>query len=250
MDKVNSRKEDCSRFVYCPATFVLLQGDTIRGRFTFVSGIFYQVHENNDSNINRTGKENGEKNSYYPVSGWYKRFTAEEIASYTVSGQTYESIIHVADKNGNDMPWNNKNVFFLQRLSPDSSLIKLYYSYTPHSRGDKTINNWGDFIGTVISDMLIQGEDTYYIHFPGETPRKVWIANQSDIGLAAKAKIAALFSACPVLDSIAFKIKASSAKQDLIQAMLSKADLKYPKTLPAILAILKKYDDCCYSNKK
>jgi hypothetical protein len=249
IDTVNARKEDCSRFVYCPVTLVLLQGDTIRGRFTTASGIFYQVHENNDSNINRTGKENTLKDRYYPVSTWFKRFTPEEINTFTVNGRTLETVILVADKNGNDMPWNSYYIFYLPRLTPDSSQIQLYISFTPHSHGDSKASGWGDFFGGIVMDMVAPGYYTYYIHFPGETPHKVWVADQSSIGLAAKTKMAELFSTCPELRSLAEQIKESSGKADLIHAMLSREELKYPKTIPAILAIFKKYDDCCYRNK-
>lgn len=244
IDTVNSRKEDSGRFVYFPATLVLLQGDTIRGRFTMSSGIFYQVHENNDSNINRSGKENSAKDRYYPISTWYKRFTPEEINSYTVNGETFETVIIVADKNGNDRPWNSNNIFYLQRLSPNSSKIQLYLSFTPHSHEDGQQSGWGNFFGEIIRDMLAPGYYTYYIHFPGETPHKVWTADQSSIGFAAKRKMAELFSTCPELEPLTEQIKGSSNNKDLIHAMLSKEELKYPKTIPAILAIFKKYDDC------
>jgi hypothetical protein len=249
IDTVNSRKEDCSRFVYCPATLVLLKGDTIRGRFTVASGIFYQSHENNDSNINRSGKENATKDRYYPVSTWYKRITPEEIHSYTVNGRTFETVLPVADKNGNVRPWNSNYIFYLQRLTPDSSHIKLYFSFTPHSHGDTEHFGWVDLLGEIVMDMVAPGYYTYYIHFPGETPHTVWAAEQSPIGFVTKRKMAELFSTCPELRSLAEKIKESSGTEDLIHAMLSKEELKYPKTIPAILAIFKKYDDCCYHNK-
>lgn len=246
----NSRKEDCSRFVYCPVTLVLLQGDTIRGRFTWSLGNLYQVHENNDSNINRTGKENAAKDAYYPVSNWYKRFTPEDISRYTVNGNTLETVTLVADKNGNNRPWNNNNVFYLQRFSPDSSQIQLYVTFTPRSHGD-TPNNfgWADLLGEIVSGMVSPGYYTYFIHFPGDTAHQVWVADQSPIGFAAKRKMAELFSTCPDLRSRAEQINASPDRQDLIHAMLSKEELKYPKTTAAILAIFKKYDDWIYRNR-
>ena len=249
IDTFNSRKEDCSRFVYCNATLVLLNGDTIRGRFTYSSGILYQVHEINDSNINRYGKENEEKGRYYPVSSWYKRYVPEEIHSYSVNGRTLETVILAADKNGNDRPWINYYIIYLPRLTPDSSQIQLYVSFTPRYHVDATNNGLIDLLGEIVMDMATPGYYNYYFHFPGDTPHKIWPAEQSPIGFAAKARMAELFSTCPELQSLAGQIRESPPKQDLIHAMLSKEELKYPKTVPAILAILKKYDDCCCRNK-
>lgn len=244
-----SRREDCSRFVYCAATLALIQGDTIRGRFTMLSGVFYQIHENNDSNINRTGNENGDKNSYYPVSTWYKRFKLEEINTFSANGQTFQTVVHAPDENGNNLPWNSSHVFYLPKLSPDSAQLQLYRSFTPHSHSEEKVSGWADLLGEIVSDMLIPGYYTYYIHFPADTFHKVWMIDQSPTGLAAKAKMADLFSTCPELQSLAVQIKESPARQDLIHAMLSREELKYPKTIPAMLAIFKKYDDWVYRGK-
>lgn len=244
----NSRKEDCSNFVCCPVTLVLLKGDTIHGRFTWSLGNLYQVHENNDSNINRTGNENTAKDAWYPVSTWYKRFTPEEINRYTVNGNTMETVTLVTDKNGTAGPWSNNNIVYLQRSGPDSSQFRLYVSFTARSHGDAQSGSFGlaDVLADIAWDMISPGYYTYYIHFPGDTARKVWPANQSPAGFAAKRKMADLLNTCPELQSVAKQIYESPRSKDLIHAMLSKEELKYPKTIPSLLAIFKKYDDWFY----
>lgn len=249
-DIANSRKEDFrseNGFVNYPATLVLFRGDTIRGRFTLVYKMFYQIHENNDSNINRTGKENGREGDYYPVSTWYKRFTPEEINTYTVRGKTYESVIQVADINGTDSPWKSSLVFYLPRVTPDSSGIQLYLAFYPRTHGETL--DFSDVLADIAWDMIKPGDYTYYFHFPGETPRKVWAADLTPRGLATKTKMAELFSTCPELRSLAAQIKQSPNRKNLIQAIMNKEELNYSKTLPAILAILKKYDECSYRSK-
>ena len=231
-----------------PATLVLTGGDTIRARFTFSLNTFYQVHENNDSNINRTGKENEREGAYYPVSTWYKCFSARAIKNVTVNGESFESVFTPKVENGNDSSEENQQFFFLRRISPDSSQVQLYFTYTPRTHGET--HDIGDVLANIAWDAITPELNTYYIHFPGDPARKVRCANQTPAGLAAKAKIAELFSTCPELQPLAEQIKASSDKEDLTHALLSKEQLKYAKTNAAMLEVLKKYDDCYYRNKK
>ncbi len=239
---------DPYRFNYYPAGLILLNGDTINGRFTKSGTLFLLIHENKDSNYNVEKRRNwATLPSYY-----YKKFPADSLKAYIVNDHCYEPVIITNKQTDNArLPANSSRYLsFMERFTRDSSSLRLYrYMIKREIREpEKTI--LAELIMSILSghgDTTISGGDydfAYYLHFPGEHPLLVWNLDNVSISSRLKEMFVAIAVDCSALAETARQLQQTDRHREIIRALVRPDTIIKTSGLKALSERLEKYDEC------